>query len=131
MLLPKQVVQVEKIFQWAVTTWTISRGSFYVNIRVKLARYVCNSESKWKILDEVENTICTCIKAYFRPETSTWKVLASNITFYPSLNKYADMVQDIVQYRLLCSTLPDRFQVYDLYEKRKASPEQKKTDKEI
>ena len=77
MLLPKQVVQVEKIRQWAVITWTLSRGSFYVNIRVKLARYVCNSESKWKILDEVENTICTCIKAYFRPETSTWKVLAS------------------------------------------------------
>ena len=47
------------------------------------------------------------------------------------MNKHADMVQDIVQYRLLCSTLPDLFQVYDLYEKRKASPEQKKTDKEI
>ena len=47
------------------------------------------------------------------------------------MNKHADMVQDIVQYRLLYSTLPDRFQVYDLYEKRKASPEQKKTDKEI
>ena len=65
MLLPKQVVQIVNICQWAVTTWTKSRGSFYVNIRVKLARYVCNSESKWKIRDEAENTICSCIKAYF------------------------------------------------------------------
>ena len=39
--------------------------------------------------------------------------------------------QDIVQYRILCATLRDRFRVRDLYEKRKASSEQKKTDKEI
>ena len=32
MLLPKQVVQVQSICQSAVTTWTISRGSFFVNV---------------------------------------------------------------------------------------------------
>ena len=36
-----------------------------------------------------------------------------------------------MQYRILCATPRDRFQVRDLNEKRKASSEQKKTDKEI
>ena len=117
MLLTKQVVQVQNICQWAVTTWTKSRGSFYVTVRVKLARYVCNSESKWKLLDEVENTICTCIKARKGND--------------PILHR----VSNTVQSSILCNTgycnlhHVHRFQIRDLYKKRKASSEQKKTQR--
>ena len=34
MLLTKQVVQVQNICQRAVTTWTISRRSFYVKVMI-------------------------------------------------------------------------------------------------
>ena len=117
MLLTKQVVQVQNICQWAVTTWTKSRGSCYVTVRVKLARYVCDSESKWKLLDEVENTICTCIKARKGND--------------PILHRVSNTVQNSI----LCNTgycnlyLVHCFQVRDLYKKRKASSEQKKTQR--